>query len=80
MGNAVSTMQRLSPVRNSTDTHTAHDLTEEQLKHFGIDANTSYGQILLNAAENLYKAGSDINHRFQPFLLPIMSVGNCGHP
>ena len=61
MDNTVPTMQKLSPVRNSTQASNAHELAEEQLKHFGIDADTPFGQALLNASESLYHAGSEID-------------------
>ena len=61
MDNSVPTMQRLSPIRNTTQASDAHELAEEQLKHFGIDAATLFGQALLKASENLYRAGAEIN-------------------
>lgn len=61
MANAGQGMQRLSPVRNSTQADTPRDLAAEQLIHFGIDASTPYGKALLKASENLYRAGSEID-------------------
>ncbi len=55
-----STMHRLSPVRNSSTASNSIELAEEQLKHFGIEANSGFGRSLLTASEKLYQASDAI--------------------
>jgi len=49
-------MKQLSPLRNSTTNTLAPDLAREQLIHFGIDADSEYGQALLETTTRLYQA------------------------
>jgi len=49
-------MKQLSPLRNSTENSLAPDLAREQLAHFGIDAESEYGQALLETTTRLYQA------------------------
>lgn len=51
----------LSPKRNSTSACTVDDLVNEQLSHFGIDANSDYGSSLFSAAKHFYHAQSDVS-------------------
>ncbi|MGV6852878.1 MAG: trans-sulfuration enzyme family protein [bacterium] len=51
----------LSPRRHSTQADSIEGLAQEQLKHYGIDEHTAYGQALLKAAQNLYHAQSNIS-------------------
>ena len=61
MTNSVPIMQRLSPVRNSTTASSPEALAQEQLEHFGIKPDSSFGQALLRAATSLYRAGNEIH-------------------
>ena len=53
-------MRCLSPVRNSTQAESAHELAIEQLEHFGISADSEFGRSLLKTSEQLYLASSEI--------------------
>lgn len=57
----VAQAKLLSPKRNSTKAQNIDALAEEQLAHFGIDADTEYGQALLGAATHFYHAQVDVN-------------------
>ncbi|WP_062268533.1 trans-sulfuration enzyme family protein [Endozoicomonas arenosclerae] len=73
MANQIPVMQRLSPVRNSTQAQNADALATEQLQHFGIQPDTPFGQSLLSAASSLYQAGSDIS-QFENLCQAIASL------
>ena len=47
-------LKQLSPLRNSTNAKTAKQLTEEQLRHFGIDPTSDYGVVLGRLTRSLY--------------------------
>ena len=53
---SVSALRQLSPLRNSTEANTPATLAEEQVRHFGIDPNSEYGQTLTRLATTLYDA------------------------
>ncbi len=53
-------MKMLSPRRNSTTAQTVGELVDEQLEHFGIDANTEYGQTLKDIVARMYESQVDI--------------------
>ena len=50
----------LSPKRNTTQATTVEALVDEQLAHFGIDANSHYGKALAQTAHHLYGAQSSV--------------------
>jgi len=47
-------LKQISPLRNSTTAKTAKQLTEEQLRHFGIDPASEYGVTLSRLTRSLY--------------------------
>lgn len=51
----------LSPKRKSTQADSIASLAVEQLEHFGVKADTAYGQALLDACEKLYEAQADMD-------------------
>ncbi|MEM7782086.1 MAG: aminotransferase class I/II-fold pyridoxal phosphate-dependent enzyme [Planctomycetota bacterium] len=53
-------LRLLSPKRNTTKATTSKELTEEQLEHFGIDAQSEYGQILATVVQRMYDSQGDI--------------------
>ena len=58
-------LQQLSPLRNTTEHRTAPELAAEQLAHFGIDAETPYGQALKALTEKLYTLNGDAHSLWQ---------------
>ncbi len=54
--------RQLSPRRNTTQSRSIDELVSEQLAHFGIDAQTEYGQILARIARRLYECHEDVHH------------------
>ena len=50
----------LSPKRNTTQAETTQALVEEQLSHFGINAESDYGRALANTAHHLYGAQASV--------------------
>lgn len=50
----------LSPRRNTTQADSIEALVDEQLAHFGIEADSVYGQSLARTATALYQAQSDV--------------------
>ena len=50
----------LSPKRNTTQAETTQALVEEQLSHFGINAESDYGRALANTAHHLYCAQASV--------------------
>ena len=56
----LSNAKILSPKRNSTQAESIPELVSEQLNHFGIKADSAYGQALANAAEHLYQSQADV--------------------
>lgn len=49
---------QLSPLRNSTQLSSPHELAREQALHFGIEPDTPFGQSLIELATTLYQANS----------------------
>ncbi len=60
-GTAFDAAKSLSPRRNSTAARTIPELVTEQLEHFGIDAETEFGQALARIATRLYEAQADVD-------------------
>ncbi len=65
----------LSPKRNSTKAESVQQLVAEQLAHFGIDANTEYGQALSAAAEHLYQSQSDVMKLWEVTQQTLSEIG-----
>lgn len=55
----------LSPKRNTTKATSIEELALEQLKHYGIDADSDYGKALSDTVTNLYRAQSDMSKLWQ---------------
>lgn len=64
--------QQLSPRRHSTTASTSTELVDEQLRHFGIDAQTEFGRAMARVAERLYDSHADIERLWQ---LTLESIG-----
>lgn len=58
-------MQKLSPRRNTTSESTAEELTAEQLAHFGIDANSQFGETLARITKRMYESQADLERLWQ---------------
>ena len=67
-------MQRLSPRRNSTVATDVAGLVDEQLLHFGIDAESEYGKTLARIAGRLYETQDDLDSLWQLTLREITSL------
>lgn len=52
-------MRKLSPKRNTTCADSAESLVAEQLAHFGIDADSEFGQVLARVTQRLYQSHPD---------------------
>jgi len=60
MSEQIDGMRVLSPRRNSTTATTPEELVDEQLQHFGIDADDEYGQTLKQVVGRMYESQADI--------------------
>lgn len=69
--NRLNQMKRLSPRRNSSAATNAAELAAEQLDHFNIDADSDYGQVLLNVVQRMYECQSDVNRLWEVTLQSI---------
>ena len=58
-------MKMLSPKRNSTTAETLDELVAEQLTHFGIPADSEYGETLARIVSRMYESQNDIEHLWQ---------------
>ncbi|MGD9851990.1 MAG: PLP-dependent aspartate aminotransferase family protein [Nitrospirales bacterium] len=58
--NHLAGMRKLSPKRNTTHASSAESLVAEQLAHFGIDADSPFGQILARITQRLYESQADL--------------------
>ncbi len=54
--------RQISPRRHSSTATTFPQLVEEQLRHFGIDPRTDYGQRMGSFASHLYHAQADVTN------------------
>lgn len=54
-------IRKLSPLRKTTQAQSITELTEEQLAHFGIDAQSPFGQSLFSIVEKIYHGQGDID-------------------
>ena len=57
--------RQLSPIRNTTQAESVQDLAIEQVKHFGLDPNTAYGQALQTLATQLYHSNVSLHQLWQ---------------
>ncbi|GAC15054.1 trans-sulfuration enzyme family protein [Aliiglaciecola lipolytica] len=57
----VSQAKLLSPRRNTSEALNIDELAQEQLAHFGIDADSEYGKALFDTAKHFYLAQVDVN-------------------
>jgi O-acetylhomoserine (thiol)-lyase len=57
---ALARMRRLSPLRKTTRAVDVSGLVHEQLAHFGINAETEFGQTLSRFAGRLYESQADL--------------------
>lgn len=55
----------LSPRRHTTEAESVEQLVQEQLAHFGIQAETPYGQALADTARHLYGAQHGVEQLWQ---------------
>ncbi len=67
-------MQKLSPLRNTTKATTANALATEQLRHFGIDPATPFGESLQHISEKLYHCTSDLNQLWTATLQAVQTL------
>lgn len=61
----IDQMKMLSPKRNSSTAQTLDELVNEQLEHFGIEANSEYGQTLSRIVSRMYESQADMEHLWQ---------------
>ncbi|MEQ8786913.1 MAG: PLP-dependent transferase [Pirellulaceae bacterium] len=71
---SIAAMRKLSPRRNTTQAESAFELAREQLAHFGIDAESPYGQTLSALTERLYASQSDAEQLWQLTLESIATL------
>ncbi len=53
-------MRKLSPLRNTTAGDNSQDLSAEQLAHFGIDPDSSFGRTLARITQRMYESQADV--------------------
>ncbi len=61
----------LSPRRRTSEATSLEGLADEQLRHFGIDAESDYGRSLHAAAMNLYRTHADVTRLWEITLQSI---------
>jgi len=71
---SLAAMRKLSPRRNTTQAETALELAEQQLAHFGIPADSDYGQTLLALTQRLYAAQDDVERLWRVTLQSIHTL------
>ncbi|GGF73496.1 trans-sulfuration enzyme family protein [Alteromonas lipolytica] len=62
---AVDNCRTLSPRRHTTDATSVEQLVQEQLQHFGISADSQYGEALAETARHLYGAQQGVQQLWQ---------------
>ena len=70
----VDAMKLLSPRRKSTRAADLDSLVDEQLQHFGIDANSPFGQTLARITRQLYATQVDLSALWSITLQSIDSL------
>src|SRR5689334_5007399 len=71
---SLARMKRLSPRRKSTQAVDLDGLVSEQLTHFGIAADTPYGEALAHCARRIYEAQLDMEHLWRVTMETIDSL------
>ncbi len=71
---SIEQMKTLSPRRNSTTATTLTELVDEQLEHFGIEAETEYGQTLKQIVRRMFESQADIEKLWSLTLESINSL------
>ncbi len=71
---SIERMKTLSPRRNSTTATTLTELVDEQLEHFGIEAETEYGQTLKQIVRRMFESQADIEKLWSLTLESINSL------
>lgn len=71
---AIEKMKMLSPRRNSTAANSVDELVDEQLRHFGIDPSTEYGETLTNVVGRMYESQADVERLWQLTLESMNSL------
>lgn len=61
----IDSVKHLSPRRNTTQQTSVEGLVTEQLAHFGITADSDYGQCLAETVSHLYRAQHDLTRLWQ---------------
>ena len=64
----------LSPLRNTTQQASPDALSKEQLAHFGVDADTPFGQSLLRLTSGLYELGADADDLYAATLAGLSNL------
>jgi len=59
--NSQTQFRKLSPLREASGAETVEDLVEEQLRHFGIDPHSAFGQELETLAGRLYRCQHSVD-------------------
>ncbi len=67
-------MRRLSPLRNSSSAEGAEALSDEQLRHYGIDPQTALGKSLQRVAEGMYTSQASVEALWETSLAAIQSL------
>ena len=62
---SVEQMKKLSPRRNSSSAENLDELVQEQLGHFGIQPDTSYGSTLSDIVRRMYENQADIERLWE---------------
>lgn len=71
MTNKSGPMRKLSPLRNTTQASDAAALTAEQLAHFGIDAESEFGKVLVRITQRMYESQADLEQLWGDTLTSI---------
>lgn len=58
---ALAAARQLSPIRNRSAAGSAMELAQEQLEHFGIDADSELGKAMLSTMENIYACQGSVD-------------------
>lgn len=70
----LQTMRQLSPRRRDTQANSATELAAEQLAHFQIDPESSYGKALASLVTRLYEASVDLDRLWRITMETIDSL------
>lgn len=67
----ISTIRRLSPLRNTSTAVNIEQLVEEQIEHFGIDIKSDYGATLSQLAHHLYASSHQVQRLWDETLATL---------